>query len=50
MFYSFLFLDVLFYLNTYDNEAEETIIMLSFIEYICYDLKDMDVINYFDCD
>ena len=41
-------LDVLFllkYLNTYDNKAEVTIIMYSFIKYICYDLKDIDVIN-----
>ena len=37
----FLFL----YLNTFDNEAEGTIKMYSFIEYICNDLKDIDVIN-----
>ena len=24
--------------------------MYSFIEYICYDLKDIDVSNFFDCD
>ena len=42
----FMGLDVLFllyYLNTFDNEAEGTIIIYSFIEYICYDLKDIDV-------
>ena len=41
-------LDVLFllyYLNTFDNESECTLIMYSFIEYICYDLKDFDVNN-----
>ena len=31
--------------NTFDNEVEGTIIMYSFIEYICYDLKDIDVNN-----
>ena len=39
-------LDVLFllkYLNTFDNEAEGTIIIYSFIECSCYDLKDIDV-------
>ena len=44
----FMGLDVLFllkYLNTFDNEAEGNIIMYSFIEYIWYDLKDMDVNN-----
>ena len=30
-------------LNTFDNEAEGTIIFYSFIEYICYDLKDIDI-------
>ena len=41
----FMCLDVLFllqYLNTFDNEAEGTIIISSFIEYICYDLKGID--------
>ena len=41
-------LDVLFlleYLNTFDNAAEGTNIMYSFIEYIFYDLKDIDVNN-----
>ena len=31
------------YLNTFVNDAEGTIIIYSFIEYICYDLKDTDV-------
>ena len=41
----FMCLYVLFlkYLNTFDNEAEGTIIIYSFSEYICYDLKDIDV-------
>ena len=33
------------FLNTFDNEAEGTIIMYSFIEYIYCDLKDIDVNN-----
>ena len=44
----FMGLDVLFllkYLNTFANEAEGTIIMYSFIEYICYDLNDINVNN-----
>ena len=32
-------------LSTFDNEAEGTSILYSFIEYICYDLKDIDVNN-----
>ena len=39
-------LDVIFllqYINIFDNEAEGTIIIYSFNEYICYDLKDIDV-------
>ena len=41
-------LDVLFllyYLSRFDNEAEDTIIMYLFIEYICYDLKVIDINN-----
>ena len=42
----FMCMNVLFllwYLNTFDIEAERTNIIYSFIEYICYDLKDIDV-------
>ena len=38
--------DVLFllqYLDNLDNEAEGTIVIYSFIEYICYDLQDIDI-------
>ena len=31
------------YLNNFNTEAEGTIMIYSFIEYICYDLKDIDV-------
>ena len=34
----------------FDNEAEGTILMYPFIEYICYDLKDIAGNNSFDCD
>ena len=49
----FIRLDVLlllWYLNTSDNEAEGTIIIYSFIEYICYDLKYIDVNHKLDCE
>ena len=37
------YLFLLSYLNNFDNETEGTSIINSFIEYICYDSKDIDV-------
>ena len=41
--YAWMFYSCYNNLNTSDNEAERTIIIYSFIEYICYDLKYIDV-------